>query len=136
VGRCAETAARMATDAFSRAIEAVLEKGARVAGCGLLLASGRPLPQLASILASHALIHTADGELFRDAIRSAAAASGLPVTAVRERELWAQAGQKLGDSAESIERRVAALGKALGPPWRADEKLATGVALLALVRAR
>ena len=32
----------------------------------LLQASGRPLPELEKILGSHALIHTADGELFRE----------------------------------------------------------------------
>ncbi len=36
--------------------------------CSLLLASGRPLPDLPQILSSHALIHTADGELFREAL--------------------------------------------------------------------
>ena len=36
--------------------------------CSLLLASGRPLPALPQILSSHALIHTADGELFREAL--------------------------------------------------------------------
>jgi len=40
-------------------------KGYRPVGSALLLASGRPLPKLETILASHALIHTADGEHFR-----------------------------------------------------------------------
>ena len=32
--------------------------------CGMLLAGGRPLPDLPNILASHALIHTAEAEVF------------------------------------------------------------------------
>src|SRR5690349_20169212 len=52
-----------------RALEKELESVRyKVRGCALLLASGRNLPELEKILASHALIHTADGELFREAI--------------------------------------------------------------------
>src|SRR5215472_15837387 len=39
------------------------EQGYNLASLGLLLASTKPLPSLDKILASHALIHTADGEL-------------------------------------------------------------------------
>jgi hypothetical protein len=48
-------------------------QGYALTRCGLVLASGRPLPPLPQILASHALIHTADGELFRGAILHARA---------------------------------------------------------------
>src|SRR5712691_2619494 len=40
----------------------------RVAGSAVLLASGRPLPSLSKILESHPLIHTAEGEFFRNAV--------------------------------------------------------------------
>src|SRR5437867_10651384 len=36
------------------------KQGIALKKCGLVLASGRPLPELEKILASHALIHTAD----------------------------------------------------------------------------
>ena len=52
--------ARSEIDALQRRLARV---GYGVVGCGLLLSSGRELPVLAQILASHALIHTADGEL-------------------------------------------------------------------------
>src|SRR5438094_25452 len=48
------------------------------AACGLLLGSGRPLPDLARILRSHALIHTAEGEMFRGVLSQAAERLGLP----------------------------------------------------------
>jgi hypothetical protein len=91
-----------------------------VVRCGVLLGSGRPLPELAAILASHALIHTAEGELFRDALVWAARECGLPVTGVREKGLNAAALKRLD-----------ALGKALGPPWTQDQKYATLAALMA-----
>ena len=92
--------------------------------CGLLLASGRPLPELQSILASHALIHTADGELFRGTLAHASARCGLPVLRVRERELLRDAAQTLGMQEAALLKRVTELGKPLGSPWSQDEKYA------------
>lgn len=100
----------------------------------LLLASGRALPGLDTILSSHALIHTADGELFRDSLLAACAACNLPLECVREKELFAPASKLLGAQPAALKRRVAALGKALGPPWSQDEKLAALAAWLTLAR--
>ena len=100
----------------------------------LLLASGRALPGLDTILSSHALIHTADGELFRASLRAACAASDLPLECVREKELFAPASKLLGVQPAALKRRVAALGKTLGPPWSQDEKLAALAAWLTLAR--
>jgi hypothetical protein len=59
----------------------------RIVGSAVLLASGRPLPSLAKILGSHPLIHTAEGEFFRHAVRKACEGLKISVTAIREREL-------------------------------------------------
>ena len=61
-------ARRLAHRTIRRLQGEIPKQGYKLARCGLLLASGRPLPVLEKVLASHALIHTADGELFRDAI--------------------------------------------------------------------
>lgn len=100
----------------------------------LLLASGRELPELEKILASHALIHTADGELFRESLRAACARSGLTLDEVREKELFATGARVLRAEPAALQRRVAALGKALGPPWSQDEKYAALAAWLSLTR--
>ena len=100
----------------------------------LLLASGRPLPALGQILASHALIHTADGELFRDSLRAACARCGLPVQGIREKELFAASSKAFGLQPAALKRRVAAFGKSLGPPWSQDEKYAALGAWLNLSR--
>jgi hypothetical protein len=108
---------REATDALAmRAIQDCLSElhGYEVAGACVLLASGRPLPDLPSILASHALIHTAEGEFYRAALREACRQLGLTEIGMRERDLLPAIGPSgVGD-----------LGKAIGPPWRQDEKLA------------
>src|SRR5262249_59428941 len=95
-----------------------------VAACGLLLASGRPLPALPAILKSHALIHTADGEHFRAALTHAAGGCGLPVLAVKEKDVLAHAAKALGIPPARLERLVAEMGKPPGPPSPQDEKLA------------
>ena len=104
----------------------------KVRGCALLLASGRKLPEFEKILASHALIHTADGELFREAIRHCCARAKLPLSVIKERELLAAASKRLNKRPEFLNGQVAALGKSLGPPWTQDEKLATLAAWLTL----
>lgn len=110
------------------------EQSFRIGRCALLLASGRALPELEQILAAHALIHTADGELFRDALRVACTRCRLPLEAVREKELFEIASKTLGVTTVALQRRIAAFGTTLGPPWTQDEKLAALGAWLILAR--
>ena len=91
----------------------------------LLLASGRPLPELEKILASHALIHTADGELFRECLLHASERCGLAVMCIRERELLEQAAKAFRVPRHSLLRRATELGRPFGAPWSQDEKFAT-----------
>jgi hypothetical protein len=118
-----------------RSLQADLEEGDfEIVRSALLLASGRTLPGLEQILASHALIHTADGELFRDSLRAACARCHLPVEGIREKELFETASEAFSIQVAGLKRRVAAFGKALGPPWSQDEKLAALGAWLTLAR--
>jgi hypothetical protein len=135
IRRCEEGSRKLALEAFRAAIAEVEKSGRNVVGCGLLLSSGRPLGDLPDTLASHAKIHTADGEHFRAAIARAAEQCGLSVARVRERDVWKTAAGKMKVRVETFQTRIAALGKTLGPPWRADEKLATAVGCLALAGA-
>ena len=50
----------------------------------------------------------------------------------REKDLWDRVAKEMKVSAEDFQTRITTLGKTLGPPWRADEKLATAVGCLAL----
>ena len=110
----------------------VLKQSKNEAAVGLLVAVGRPLPGLRQILASHALIHAAEGELFRDALRRASRSCGLALVEVRERELEGRAARSLGRASTRIQARLAEWGKALGSPWTQDEKRAALVAWVAL----
>jgi len=127
-------AARLGQSSLRSVQKDLAEQDCKIARCALLLASGRALPGLEQILASHALIHTADGELFREALRAACIRCRLPLEVVREKELFEIASRTLGVSAVSLKRRIAEFGKSIGPPWTQDEKFATLAAWLTLAR--
>jgi hypothetical protein len=133
VTRCIDSSRRLALEALAAVRDELRGRDHEVAGCGLLLASGRPLPgDLHAILASHALIHAAEGEMFRDVLVRAGEHLSLEVTGVRERELLALAAEATGLETPELQRRAGEMGRALGPPWRQDEKLATLAAWMVL----
>lgn len=132
ISRMQAEARRLAYSAIRELASRTQEQGVKLTQCGLLLASGRPLPSFEKILASHALIHTADGELFREAIAHACKRCGLRMESIKERALLERAGTGLHLKTTELMRRVTDLGKPLGPPWSQDEKFATLTAWLAL----
>jgi hypothetical protein len=109
------------------------QQGYELKRCGLLLASGKPLPALTQILASHPLIHTADGELFREALLHASLRCGLETFTAKESGLLDSASHTLHLQPDELLRRLANLGSALGPPWSQDEKFAALAAWLSLL---
>jgi hypothetical protein len=99
----------------------------------LLRSSGKPLPSLDKILSSHALIHAADGELFRGALVHGGRRCRLTAFTITERELLGVASKTLRITEDDLMARLTALGKPFGPPWSQDEKFAALMAWLALV---
>jgi hypothetical protein len=77
------------------------------------------------------LIHTAEGALFRGAIKSASEALKIPITEVPARELPLRASSALGVPLAALLDRLAAIGRTAGKPWAKDQKDAFLVALLA-----
>ena len=110
----------------------LLSEGYELKYGGLLLASGRPLPSLPQILESHALIHTADGELFRNVLLHACNRCGLDMFTAKESELMIRSADEFGLGPEELKRRLADIGIGMGPPWTQDEKLASLIAWMAL----
>jgi hypothetical protein len=132
IERMRNEARRLAYRAIGQLESRTQEQGVKLTRCGLLLASGRPLPVLEKILASHALIHTADGEHFREAIVHASERCGLAINCVKERELLDRAGQAFRLKPKELLRRITELGRPHGSPWSQDEKFATIAAWLAM----
>ena len=102
-----------------------------LSACAILTASGRPLPDLRTILASHALIHAAEGEFYRDAVAAACARKRIACERIRERDI-AAAAHRLPGNDTSRKSLLDAFGKKVGTPWRQDEKLSALAAWLAL----
>lgn len=119
IAECRKVSAKLADKA--------LKEIGPVAGCCILAASGRPLPDLKGILASHAAIHAAEGEFYRDAVADACARAGIAVKRVRERDIADEAQHLSG-----WQQRIVAFGKQVGPPWTQDEKLSALGAWLVL----
>jgi hypothetical protein len=130
--RCSASTQRLAREALLAATDALRDKRCDVAGCGIILGSGRTLPALQAILASHALIHTAEGEFYRNALVEASEHCGIPVLGVKEKELYQRGAAQLRIPVSELERRVAELGQPVGAPWTQDQKYAALVAWMAL----
>jgi hypothetical protein len=121
--RCGAASRRMAETAVRDAVAEVAGKRYAAAGACVLLGSGRPADGLAATLRSHPMIHTAEGDFFRDALKTACERCGLPVLGVKEKELIRHAAAVLGVTADHLQLRATELGRGIGPPWRQDEKL-------------
>lgn len=134
LANCSTNSTRLAESSVHSVIEELRGRQYRLVGAGVLLASGRPLPALANILASHPLIHAAEGVFFRQTFIAACEALRLSVTGIRERDLDESAHKSFGRAAPRIQKQISTLGRSLGPPWTADQKTATLAALIVLAR--
>jgi hypothetical protein len=115
-----ERVERAATKAAVDAMQPVVDEfGVEAAG---VVCKPRNLPSdLQRILASHALLHAAEGALFERALVEAAAEVGIPARVSDPDTL-------------EISDALDAMGKSIGAPWQKDHKLAAAAALAALRR--
>lgn len=134
LAQCAASSSRMAATAMAQVVSELHQRQYRIVAAAVLLASGRTLPALEKILAAHPLIHTAEGEFFRNAARQACEDLEIPVTAIRERDLDEQARVAFGKSTTKVLAGIASSGRVIGPPWTRDHKTAALAALLLLAR--
>jgi hypothetical protein len=125
-------ARRLASQAIRTAQSEIAQQGYAVVRATLLTASGRPLPRLEKILRSHSIIHTADGEFFRNALLHACTKAGLSVNKIKDRDICSIAASSLRRSAPTLTKFLNELGKPFGAPWTQDEKFATLAAWLAI----
>jgi hypothetical protein len=132
LGNCLAASERLALAAVRDVVDELRGRQYRVVGSAVLLASGRPLPPLSSILASHALTHAAEGEFFREAFSKACEGLDISVTGIRERDLDECVRATFGKAATRMLRQVSTLGRSLGPPWTKDQKTAALAALIVL----
>jgi hypothetical protein len=110
--------ARKALDAF----------GAEVAAIAIRKRPVLP-PTIAERITNYRIQNMADGILYRDAIADAATALGWSVSEYDAKTVFQEAAEALG--LEDISARFREIGKALGPPWQRDHRLATAAAIVA-----
>jgi hypothetical protein len=132
LANCAAASTRLAAVAIRNVVSELNARQHHVVGSAVLLASGRSLPALEKILASHPLIHTAEGEFFRHTVSQACEELEIPVTAIRQRDLDERAKVAFGNAATRVQHSIASLGSSIGPPWTKDHKTAALAAALIL----
>jgi hypothetical protein len=132
------TAARFVRDSRNAAVgnaRAALEalrKSQPLVAAGIPVSAGKLPSDLAAILRSHPLIHTAEGVFYREALAAAAADCGLEVVRISRRELPDRFAAALKTNDAGAREWLQAAGRALGPPWARDQKDAAMAAVVAL----
>ncbi|MGH7025185.1 MAG: hypothetical protein ACREEB_16580 [Caulobacteraceae bacterium] len=145
--RVAEMDAAAAETWVTRVRAGVLDKASRgierfVTGLGgpdavvaAVVPSGRgnAPTRIADIVKSHTMMHAAEGEFYRQVVADACAPLGVAVRRIVERDLAAETARRLGIDEAALEARLKEMGRALGPPWSEDQKLATLAAWVGLM---
>src|SRR5580658_2220668 len=122
IAECFADSQQRATSAIRDLLAELSARKYRVKAAAVVLASGRPLPPLAKILAAHPLLHTAEGQFFREVFAKACGNCHLPVEGIRERGLDERLQKTFGKAATRLRRQVVERRRVIGPPWTADQK--------------
>jgi hypothetical protein len=124
-----------ALECASRELRALVKslraEGHVVGGVGIAAKTAQLPDSLEKILSSHARLHAAEGDLYREALAEAAAACKLAVAGFPPKQLYSDAAAQLGVTEVSLRDLLSRTGKALGSPWQIDHREATLAALLA-----
>lgn len=84
----------------------------------------------------HIRAHGLEGQLFRTVLEDAFRQHGIPCEVVLEKDAYERAATALRTTAAGLKRSVAELGESHEGPWRAEEKLASLAAWVALKTGR
>ena len=87
---------------------------------------------LAEILESQTAMIAADGALYRDALRGAAAELGIATELIPPNGETERAAEALGIDAARVEALLGEIGRGLGPPWRKEHRSAAAAAIAVL----
>ena len=127
-------AAQQATAALERMFREATDERAVVRSCAVTVGARAGGARLESILASHALVHAAEGRLYQGALLQSAEARGLDTIAIPERSIWEQGEAAFGIARDELRQRIDGVGRDVGPPWTEDQKLAALAAWIAVAR--
>lgn len=105
----------------------------KIVGAGFVAPEAKSLPRLEVVLKSHPLIHAAEGELYRRVFIAACDTLGrVPRPRLPADSLADRTAARLGLTRAQLDARLAAMGKASGKPWAAEQKQSALAAWLVL----
>ena len=132
VDRGIQAAHRIAAREVRGAVKRERDRGNEVTAAAVLVGNPMPAWSTDEILAVHFRMHKAEGALFRDALARAVDACGPRLVAIPEKNLADDAARALGTPEIGFRKKIATLGRSIGPPWGKDQKDAALAALVAL----
>jgi hypothetical protein len=123
VERAISSAHRTAAKEIRAFVKRSRDAGHEIAGCAVLVGSPMPGWTIEQIRSVHVRMHQAEGIMFPAALARAVELSDLRLLTIPEKELSAYV---------DATRKIAALGKSVGPPWGKDQKNASLAAMIVL----
>jgi hypothetical protein len=130
-----DSEARFVARARAELVALVEQLDAKIVAAAMAAPAPKSLPAFEAILKVHPLLHAAEGELYRRVFTEAGAAVGPRPQRVPPDTLEKGTAQTLGLAPAKLAARLAAMGKAAGKPWAADQKRAALAAWGAFARA-
>ena len=120
---------RVALSALRDLLEEVRTAHGSIIGIALVAGSSTD-PE--SIRNPHMRAHAREGQLFPQALATAAKTLRIPAVTMPESEVFTTAAAKLGKSPDAIKLAVTELGRNVGKPWSSEEKAAAAAAWITL----
>lgn len=112
------------------AICATIDRHSLVAAA--IVGDARAIPDVTTVLGSHALMHAAEGEQYRRGLANSAARRAETIVRVGRDRIDADVAAVVGWSVSKLAQEQARVRSSIGPPWRKDHKDAAAAALIAL----
>ena len=120
---------RVALSALRDLVDEVRSTHGSIIGIALVAGSSTD-PE--SIRNPHMRAHAREGQLFPQALATAAKTLRIPAVTMPESEVFTSAAAKLGKSPDAIKLAVTELGRNVGKPWSSEEKAAAAAAWITL----
>jgi len=105
------------------------KRGYAISRAGLVVGSQVDPDTIAN---PHIRAHAFEGQLFRSVIEETLQAFRIRTEILLERKAYARGAAKLKESNDNVRRMIQNFGRAAQGPWRAEQKLATLAAWVAL----
>src|SRR5262249_40185483 len=116
IATCVSSSERIARADIREVAKELEALNYRIAGAAILTGAGRKLPPLEKILVAHPLLHTAEGQLFRDAAAQACKQLKIRITEIPVRELLVRANATFSRKLPTLQRSLDGSAKFFGPP--------------------